>query len=202
MEENEQLKATRISKDRVQKYDSPELYEFVVEGRVNGKTYENIADEIKNKFGYETITPLTVSNIYDRAITRTVSVEKRAGKKFTDFSKELDLMYKRAVKLMGRYIDALEKLIGLLEEAVEKSDEDDLTLINMQKKIVTSIPQAMNLFKELRSYMEFHNDQQERILLTQQQTQWDTQKLMDNLQIQLDNLEKDGYRIIKPNNSY
>ena len=85
MEENEQLKATRISKDRVQKYDSPELYEFVVEGRVNGKTYENIADEIKNKFGYETITPLTVSNIYDRAITRTVSVEKRAGKKFTDF---------------------------------------------------------------------------------------------------------------------
>jgi hypothetical protein len=50
--------------------------------------------------------------------------------------------------------------------------------------------------------MEFHNDQQERILLTQQQTQWDTQKLMDNLQIQLDNLEKDGYRIIKPNNSY
>lgn len=197
-EDTDKQKITYPKTEKVKKYDSPELYEFVVEKRVDGKTYEQIAEEVKERFGYKTITPMTVNNIYDRALTRTISVEKRAGKKFTDFSKELNLMYRRAIKLMGRYIDALEKLIGLLEDAVEESDEDNAKLISMQKRIVTSIPQAMNLFKELRSYMEFHNDQQEKILMTQQQTQWDTQKLMDNLQIQLDNLEKEGYRIIKP----
>jgi hypothetical protein len=177
----------------VSKYDNPELITKIVELRTDNTDFESIANSLKEE--YPSIDRQKVSELYKKGIARSVTVEGRAGKKFTDFSEQLDKMYKRAVKLMERYINALERLTDMMEQ-IETGDQ--LADISVQKQLIKTIPQATSIFKELREYMKFHHEQQEKIIEQRDEMIWDEQTLMDNMKNNLELLKKEGYRIIKP----
>ena len=192
----EEFKKTRMNNkiDSPTLYDKPEIVDFIVKERTNDKTFTDITTSLKEK-GYPSITRGKVSELYNKGITRTVTVEKRGGKKFQDFSSELNDMYSRSVNIMQEYINVIQDLVGNLKDL---GTSGSLDTIKVKKQIMSTIPVATNLFKELRGYMQFHQEQQDKITLNQKSVVWDTQTLMDNMHIAIGTLESEGYKIIKP----
>jgi len=185
---------THGTNERVQsKYDNPELIRRVVELRSDNLTWEVIADKVRDE--YPKINNKKVSELYKKGIARSVTVEKRAGKKFDDFSKELNKMYRDAVGLMQDYLEALREINTELETMKNNKELDTLTA---RKHIIKTIPEATRLWKELREYMKFHLDQQEKIIETSKEEIWDYQTFADKTKEVLGTLETEGYVIIPP----
>jgi len=188
------MKETRPSTQQASMYDNPDLIRKVVELRSSSgdKTYDMIAEDLKVE--YPNISRQKVAELFKKGVARSITIEKRAGKKFDDFSAELNKMYQRAVKLMGSYLSALEHVNTKLEEL----GDDGLDSLSARKQIVKMLPEATKLWKELREYMKFHIDQQEKITETRDAEVWTYQEYVDKTKETLDLLEDEGYTIIKP----
>ena len=132
--------------------------------RDSGKTWEHITDTLRKEIDEPRMSRATVKNIYNRAIAKTVTMEKRVGKKFQDHSNHLNHMYGKAVKVLGRWINAAEKLSEQLEEAIEDGSIESIKAYGV---LLKTAPQMKAISSEIRDYMKFHQDQQEKIKIEQ-----------------------------------
>jgi len=186
--------ATNKKIERVDKVDTPEILEKIVSLRSKDYTYRDIVETLKEEFNLN-ITQSRVSQLYKKAIARSVTKESRTGKKFSDFSEELDRMYRRSVALMEEYVTALEHIAS---ELADLAATGELETISAKKMLIKTIPEATKIMKELREFMKLHLEQQDKIIETQQQEAWTFQDFMDNTKESLDLLEKEGM-IVKLN---
>lgn len=178
------------------KYRKPEVEAKVVDLRDDGKTWDEITEVIRLDLGEPGMSRTTTQAIYNRAIAKTVTRERRAGKKFDDHSNHLNHMYRKAVKVLGRWINAADKLSEELESAV---DTGEINAIKAYGVLLKTAPQMKAISSEIRDYMKFHHEQQEKIKIEQKALVWDESQMLDYMDKYLQKLETEGkIRWIKP----
>lgn len=195
MEEGEPKK-TRSQFERNTKYEKPELEEQVVALRGEGKGWDEITNIVKIDLDEPAMSRDTTQRIYHRAIAKTITTEARAGKKFTDYTKDLNGMYGKAIIVLGRWVNAAEKLSERLEQSVEAGDIDAIKAYGV---LLKTAPQMKAISSEIRDYMKFQLDQQDKIKIEQKALVWDESQMLDFMDKYLNKLEKEGkIRWIKP----
>lgn len=192
----EEPKKTRAQFERNTKYEKPEVEERVVVLRGEGKTWDEVAGVVKDEFEIESLTSKTAQTIHNRAMSKTIIVEKRAGKKFADYTKELNEMYGVGLKVLNRWINAADKLSQQMEESV---DEGKIEAIQAYGVLLKTAPQMKAISSEIRDYMKFQLDTQDKIKEEQKALVWDESQMLDYMDKYLNQLEKEGkIRWIKP----
>ena len=195
MEENEPKK-TRAQFERNTKYDKPEVQDKVVELRGSGKTWDEITSIVSVEIDEPKMTRDMSKTIYNRAIARTITTEKRAGKKFADYTTELNEMYGKGIKVLSRWINAADGLSKQLEEAVERGE---IEAIKAYGALLKTAPQMKAISSEIRDFMKFQIDQQDKIKIEQKALVWDESQMLDYMDKYLNKLEKEGkIRFIRP----
>lgn len=195
MEENEPKK-TRAQFERNTKYEKPEVEGKVVLLRGEGKTWDEIASVMKVELDEPKMGGDMAKIIYHRALAKTITTEKRAGKKFSDYSKDLNKMYGQAINVLSRWINAADKLSEQLEKAV---DNGEIEAIKAYGVLLKTAPQMKAISSEIRDYMKFQLDQQDKIKIEQKALVWDESQMLDYMDKYLNKLEKEGkIRWIKP----
>jgi hypothetical protein len=195
MEENEPKK-TRPQFERNVKYRKPEVEERVVVLRGEGKSWEEITNVMRVELDEPNMSRDMSQSIYNRAMAKTITTETRAGKKFEDYSSELNKMYGKAIKVLDRWINAADKLSENLEDAVESGDIDAIKAYGV---LLKTAPQMKSISSEIRDYMKFQQDQQDKIKIEQKALVWDESQMLDYMDKYLNQLEKEGkIRWIKP----
>lgn len=197
MEEGEtEPTKTRAQFERNTKYEKPEVEETVVRLRSDGKTYEEITSVLRVDLDEPGMSSKTTRTIYNRAMAKTITTEKRAGKKFEDYSKELNKMYGTAIGVLSRWINAADSLSIQMEKAVENGE---IKAIQAYGVLLKTAPQMKAISSEIRDYMKFQQDQQDKIKIEQKALVWDESQMIDYMDRALEKLEKEGkIRWIKP----
>jgi len=85
------------------------------------KSWNEIKDIVNEEFKLN-VTPPTIKNIYTQEISRTVTVDKKLGHKFTGYEKELESLYGRTINLLKRLLDNIDKV----QDEFELSDMTDM----------------------------------------------------------------------------
>jgi hypothetical protein len=180
------------------KYEKPEVENRVIVLRDKGESWQSIAETMKSEIDEPKFSQAMAQKIYNRAMAKTITTEKRAGKKFADYTEELGNMYGKAVRVLDRWINAADKLSEELERAV---DDGDIGAIKAYGILLKTAPQMKAISSEIRDYMRFQQDQQEKITVEQKALVWDESQMLDYMDQYLDKLEKEGkIRWIKPKN--
>lgn len=196
MEDIKEPKTTRASFEVNNKYHKPEIEQRVVKLRSDGKTWEEATDILRVELDEPKMGRSTTQDIYRRAMAKTITTEKRAGKKFEDYTKELNLMYGKSIKVLDRWINAAEKLSEELEKSVDSGNVDAIKAYGF---LLKTAPQMKAISSEIRDYMKFQQDQQDKITVEQKALVWDESQMIDYMDQYLDKLEKEGkIRWIKP----
>jgi hypothetical protein len=197
MEEETPMKVKRKTFPKKNtKYQKPEVEERIVVLRDEGKSWPEIEKIMKVELDEPKFSYPMAQIIYNRALAKTITTEKRAGKKFADYTKELGKMYGKAIRVLDRWINAADKLSEELENAV---DSGDIGAIKAYGILLKTAPQMKAISSEIRDYMRFQNEQQEKITIEQKALVWDESQMIDYLDQYLDKLEKEGkIRWIKP----
>lgn len=180
---------TRAKFERNTKYDTPEIEDRIVELRSDGKTWDEITNVVKVDLDEPNMSRFTTQNIYNKAMSRTITTEKRVGEKYTDHTKALDNMYKGAMQGLSRYVNAINKLSEKLDEAVEDGEMDVLKVYGIFMK--TASPMK-TIYSEMREFMKMQRDQQDKILLKQEEAIWTEEQMLDSIKEHLDKLESEG----------
>ena len=189
-------KKSRSSFEPNTKYRTPEVEQTVVRLRDDGKTWDQITEVLRVDLDEPTMHRDTARKIHTRAMGKTITTEKRAGKKFENYTKELDKMYGKAIRVIDRWINAAEKLSEKLEEEIEKENIDAIKAYSFMLK---SAPQMKAISSEIRDYMRFQLDQQDKIKTEQTALVWDESQMLDYMEKYLNKLETEGkIRFIKP----
>lgn len=189
-------KKTRAQFKRNTKYEKPEVVDRVVELRSDGKTWDEITNTVSVEIEEPNMSRDTTQVIYYRAMAKTITTEKRAGKKFADFSEDLNKMYGKSIRVIGRWVNAADKLSEELENQVEAGNIDAIKAYGF---LLKSAPQMKAISSEIRDYMKFHQDQQDKITIEQKAEVWDESQMLDYIDKTLVKLEKEGkIRWIKP----
>lgn len=195
MEEKEPKK-TRAQFERNIKYDKQEVQDKVVLLRGEGKTWGEITDIVKVDVDEPNMSNDMSKIIYHRAIAKTITTKSRAGKKFSDYSKDLNKMYGKAINVLSRWINAADQLSEQLEKAV---DNGEIEAIKAYGVLLKTAPQMKAISSEIRDYMRFQLDQQDKIKVEQKALVWDESQMLDFMDKYLNKLEKEGkIRWIKP----
>lgn len=178
------------------KYERPEVEQKVVELRDKGKTWDEITVVLREDLDEPKMDRFSTRKIFHRAMAKTVTTEKRAGKKFEDYTASLNKMYGKAILVLGRWINAAEQLSAELEKAV---DDGNIDAIKAYGVLLKTAPQMKAISSEIRDYMKFQQDQQEKIKVEQKALIWDEGQMIDYMDKYLGDLEKEGkIRWIKP----
>lgn len=196
MDEETEPKRTRSQFGKDVKLVSPEVEEQIVNLRMDGKTWTGISDIVAKETGDRKINRTTVKNIYNRALSKTITTEKKAGKKFADYTEELNKMYGKAIRTLSRWINAADGLSTQLEDAI---DEGKVEAIKAYGILLKTAPQMKAISSEIRDYMKFQIDQQDKIKTEQTALVWDESQMLDYMDRYLNKLEREGkIRWIKP----
>lgn len=196
MEEENAPKKKRMPGQINHKYAKPEVVNRVVELYSAGSTWKEVAATVGKEIDEPTFSDRTAKGIYNKAVAKKITTEKRSGKKFDDFGDQLNEMYGKAIKVLGRWINAAEKLSEKLEESIDNGNIDAIKAYGFYLK---SAPQMKSIAGEIRDYVRLHQDQQEKIKVEQQALVWDESQMLDYMDKYLKSLEKEGkIRFIKP----
>lgn len=138
---------------RESKYSEPWIKEYIVEERNNKKTWEEIAEGLRER-GLDKITAIKCSSIHKEALARTLTTSTAAKEDFIEFTQALKDMYGDSIKLMGEYVKVLRKINEELSK-IEVIDEDGkVNVLQTQMAIAKQIPLATGLMKEVREYVK------------------------------------------------
>lgn len=174
-------------------YDNPELQTRVVELRdVEKKQWKDVCYVIQDEFNLnkEPMIP-TLSKVYNKAVATTITVEKKANKHFEDFSQELNVMYKKTVKVLARLVEALEKVY----EEFEASDMEDMQKYLMFIKLA---PQIKATTEQILSMVKHHEERQDKIKIEQKNLIYSTSQINEQINNVLKMLIDEGYvRVLK-----
>lgn len=196
MEKGEEPKKSRAGFEPNTKYRTPEVEQKVVQLRGDGKTWEEITEVLRVDLDEPNMHNKTTVTIHNRAMAKTITTEKRAGKKFEDYTAELDKMYGKAIRVISRWINAADKLSEKLEEEIDNGNADAIKAYSFMLK---SAPQMKAISSEIRDYMKFQQDQQDKIKIEQTALVWDEGQMIDYMEKYLNKMEKEGkLRWIKP----
>lgn len=196
MEQGKEPKRTRGKFKRNTKYEKPEVEERVVSLRGDGKTWGEVADIVGGEIDEPNMSNEVAKTIHMRAMSKTITTEKRVGKKFADYTDNLNKMYGTAINTLNRWINAADKLSEQMELAV---DDGKIEAIQAYGVLLKTAPQMKAISSEIRDYMKFQIDQQDRIKTEQKALVWDESQMLDYMDKYLNQLEKEGkIRWIKP----
>ncbi len=196
MMEEEGPKKTRSQFERNLKYDKPEVEERVVVLRRDGKTWDEVTDILRVELKEPNMNRSMSQVIYSRAMAKTITTESRAGKKFADYTEDLNHMYGKAIRVLGRWITAADKLSEELEKSV---DDGNIEGVQAYGVLLKTAPQMKAISSEIRDYMKFQQDQQDKIKIEQTALVWDESQMLDYMDKYLVKLEKEGkIRWLKP----
>jgi hypothetical protein len=193
-EVEEIVEETDIPKSRPQfekniKYEKPEVEDRIVDLRNEGKSWEDITEVMRVELEEPKMSKGLTQKVYNRAIARTITTEKRAGKKFKDHTNELDRMYGRIVKTLEKYSNAAEKIADGLEEEVNKNNIDAIKAYAFMLK---SAPQMKAISSEIREFIKLQLDMQDKIRIEQAGLIYDDTRILDEIEKAINRLEKEG----------
>ena len=100
------------------KYHTDKVMEKVIKLRDEGKAWHDIRDVIRIDLDEPKMDTNVVRKIYNRAMARTITTEKRAGEKFQNFTKELNNMYTKSISVLEGYIAAAEGVSNELQKMI------------------------------------------------------------------------------------
>lgn len=194
--EKKEPTATRATFERNSKYEKPEVEERVLELREDGKTWEEVTEIMQVELKEPKMSRNTTQNIYNRAIAKTITTEKRAGKNMKDFSNELAKIQGDAIVVLEGYINAAKHVS---EELLKLVEEGDIDAVKAYGIILKTAPQMKAVTSEIRDYIKMHYDQLEKITVEEKALVWSEGQMMDYMDKYLNQLEKEGkIRWIKP----
>lgn len=148
------------------------------------KSWGEVTDIVNKEFNLK-ITRPTVQNIYNQEIARTITVEKKAGKKFTAYETELESLYGRTVKLLSKLLDNIDKV----EKEFESSDMTDIQKYLNFLKLAPTIKQTTDsIFSAIRVQQE----QQDKIRVEQKNYFLSDLEIRDRVQQYLSKLISQG----------
>jgi len=192
----EEPKKTRAFFTRNTKYEKPEIEERVVELRSDGKTWGEITDIVSVELDEPNMSNSMARTIHSRAMSKTVTTEKRAGKKFKDYSEELDIMYGSSMSMLSRLVKAGNGMADILEQMIDDGEVDAIKAYGI---LVKMAPQLKAISSEVRDSVKFAIDQQDKIKIEEKGLIWDESQMLDYMEKSLKKLEKEGkIRWIKP----
>lgn len=193
---DEEPKKTRKQFDRNTKYEKPEVEERVIELRGDGKSWDEVTTVLRGELEEPKMSQSMTQKIYNRAIAKTITTEKRAGKKFTDHTDALDTMYGGIVKTINRYANAAERLAEELEAEIDKGN---VNAIKAYALMLKSAPQMKAISGEIREFIKLQLDMQDKIRVEQSGMIYDDTRMLDEIDKVLNKLEAEGkIRWIKP----
>lgn len=188
---------TRNTFQRNDKYDDEEIQERVVELRDGGKSWDDITEIVRKEISEPNMHESTTRVLYNRAMAKTISIEKRGGQKFKDYSDELGRMYGKSIKVLEGYITAAEKVS---EELVGMIGEGDMTAVKAYGIILKTAPQMKSITSEIRDFMRLQQDQQDKIKIEQSAMIWNESQMIDYLNKYIKKLAKEKkIKILQPN---
>ena len=187
-EETKKPKITRATFERNNKYEKPEVEEMVVVLRGEGKTWEEITNIVKEKINEPRMSKDTSIAIYNRAMAKTITTEKRAGKKMRDFSKELGKMQGEVIKVLEGYIKAAKYVS---KELIDMVEDGNIEAVKAYGIILKTAPQMKAITSEIRDYIKLQLDQQEKIKIEEKALVWSESQMLDYMDKYLDKLEKE-----------
>jgi hypothetical protein len=135
------------------KYDVPWIKEYVIEERNRKKTWEEIANGLKER-GMQNVTAQKCSTIWKESLARTMITSSAAKEDFIDFTNDLRLIYGDSIKLMGEYVKTLRNVNEELSKVVVVDEEGKVNVLQTQMAIAKQIPLATGLMKEVREYVK------------------------------------------------
>ena len=172
-------------------YNNPEFGKRVVELRSGGKNWEEIKKLLMSEFDRDTLTVQTVRGAYDTALAMSITYEKRTGKKFNDYTEQLDQLYGAAIKQLERLINAIDTIADKLEEA------DDVDALKAANIILRMAPTIKNVTSEIRNFMDFQSKQQDKITLQGSKMQMPAHELADRINKTLKSLQRENKITLK-----
>jgi hypothetical protein len=156
------------------KYDDPEIYEYLVEKRNDGWTFEKICEGLKER-GYDKIDPNTVSKLYTKAVAKSITLHHTANERFTDMSEELDQMNAQAMRALRKLLDYINNIGDELEET------QDLSTLQKQLKFVQLAPQIKMALSELRETIKDYYNHQDKVIKEKESQSMTLQEMINNL---------------------
>ena len=186
---------TRKHFQRNSKYDNVEVQDRVVQLRAIGNSWEKITGILQEELEEPSMSRVATQSIYNKAIARTITTESRAGEKFKDYTKELNNMHGKAIKVLEGYITAAEKVS---EELIKMVEAGNITAVKAYGIILKTAPQMRAITSEIRDFMKLQNDQQEKITIEQNAIVWNETQMIDYIGEYLPRLKKDGWTILPP----
>jgi len=171
------------------KYDKPEVEDMVISLRDKGNTWEEVTNIMRDELEEPTMSRSMTQKIYNTALAKTITTEKRAGKKFSDHTDSLNKMYATTVKVLTRYVNAAELLTDQMEEMV---DSGDVTAVKAYGLLLKSAPQMKSISSEIREFMKLQLDMQDKIKIEQKGFIYDEMQMLDEIDKVLTKLEKEG----------
>ncbi len=179
---------------KISKYETPEVISYIVDKRNEGETFKTITNGLKQR-GFEEITTSTVSGIHKKATARSIIYHNSAKEAFEDYTGELKNTYSEAIKLLGEYVSKLREVKKELDNSAEEM-EDGVETVKAKLRILQTIPLATSLMKEIREYMKFEMDLQDKIITEQKKEVWNESQMVDYVMKYMPKLlkqyEKDG----------
>lgn len=160
---------------RNNKYDDPELMQRVVHLKeVERKPWEEIGEKIKEEFDIEAVKYETLKDVYNRAMALTITVDKKAGKKFDSFEKELGMMYEKTIRILEKLVDALDKIYQEFEASDMNDAQKYLAFIKLS-------PQIKQTTDQILAYIKHHQEQQDKIRVEQKNMIYSTEQIKEKL---------------------
>jgi hypothetical protein len=155
VEEKEQIISIIPQVDGRVRPINPKVYEIVLDGKRNGKTYQDISTELKTK-GFE-VNPTKARQIYLKGTAQNIVEHTEAKEIFNEYTDELKEMYGDSLELMRIYLNEIKKLL----KQIKNAEDDD----SMSTKIMTlkTLPTAISLFREIRESVDTNISIQDKI---------------------------------------
>jgi hypothetical protein len=155
VEEKEQIISIIPQVDGRVRPINPKVYEIVLDGKRNGKTYQDISTELKTK-GFE-VNPTKARQIYLKGTAQNIVEHTEAKEIFNKYTDELKEMYGDSLELMRIYLNEIKKLL----KQIKNAEDDD----SMSTKIMTlkTLPTAISLFREIRESVDTNISIQDKI---------------------------------------
>lgn len=160
------------------KYSEPWIKEYVIEQRNKKKTWEEIADGLKER-GLDNITAQKCSSLHKEAIARTLTTSTEAKEDFMEFTSQIKQIYGDSIKLMGDYVKTLRIINEELTKVIVYDEEGKVNLLATQMTIAKQIPIATGLMKVVRDYTETQKEFFDKIETTKEEdVVWNESKMI------------------------
>jgi hypothetical protein len=141
-----------ISKQSGNKYDIPEVRQYIKIKRDDGLTWQQIAEGLKER-GFDKISPTVCMNLYTTMIARSTVTHNTAKEVFDDHTDAIKESYDQAISVIGTLVKRLRKIV---EEIPEDNTQDKMMVLK-------AIPYAVSIMKEIREGVEFQASLQDKV---------------------------------------